>query len=162
MILGRMLERSVQQALTMSGGDLTIFIQKPISAGLLLVAAFILLFPGRPLALEPPPISGSGRHFANIAGIVPKPSQRRSPKAMAMKTGTYVIHPIPLCIVEDFPRASLHWLLPVPLEEKVRDGHFVWFLEGPRENYLVNAGAPLRGLPPGTSRPPTSRPWTRV
>jgi putative tricarboxylic transport membrane protein len=46
MILGRMLERSVQQALTMSGGDLTIFIQRPISAGLLLVAAFILLSPG--------------------------------------------------------------------------------------------------------------------
>jgi putative tricarboxylic transport membrane protein len=45
MILGRMLERSVQQALTMSGGDLTIFIRKPISAGLLLVAAFILFSP---------------------------------------------------------------------------------------------------------------------
>jgi len=61
---------------------------------------------------------------------------------MSPKTGKYVIHQIPLCIVEDFPRANLHWLLPVPLEEKVRDGHFVWFLEGPRENYLVNAGAP--------------------
>jgi glyoxylase-like metal-dependent hydrolase (beta-lactamase superfamily II) len=58
-----------------------------------------------------------------------------------IKTSNYVIHPIPLCVVEDFPRASLHWLLPVPLEEKVRDGHFVWYLEGPRENYLVNAGA---------------------
>ncbi len=46
MILGRMLERSVQQALTMSGGDLAIFIQKPISAGLLGVAAFVLLSPG--------------------------------------------------------------------------------------------------------------------
>ncbi len=45
MILGRMLERSVQQALTMSGGDLAIFIQRPISAGLLLVAAFILFSP---------------------------------------------------------------------------------------------------------------------
>jgi putative tricarboxylic transport membrane protein len=45
MILGRMLERSVQQALTMSGGDLAIFIQKPISAGLLVVAAFVLLSP---------------------------------------------------------------------------------------------------------------------
>jgi putative tricarboxylic transport membrane protein len=46
MILGRMLERSVQQSLTMSGGDLAIFIQKPISAGLLGVAAFVLLSPG--------------------------------------------------------------------------------------------------------------------
>jgi putative tricarboxylic transport membrane protein len=45
MILGRMLERSLQQALTMSGGDLTVFIRKPISAGLLLVAAFILFSP---------------------------------------------------------------------------------------------------------------------
>jgi putative tricarboxylic transport membrane protein len=45
MILGRMLERSLQQALTMSGGDLAIFIQRPISAGLLLVAAFILFSP---------------------------------------------------------------------------------------------------------------------
>jgi putative tricarboxylic transport membrane protein len=46
MILGRMLERSVQQSLTMSGGDLAIFIQKPISAGLLGVAAFVLISPG--------------------------------------------------------------------------------------------------------------------
>ena len=45
MILGRMLERSVQQALTMSGGDLTIFVRKPISTSLLLVADFILLSP---------------------------------------------------------------------------------------------------------------------
>ena len=59
---------------------------------------------------------------------------------MSAKKGHYVIHPIPLCTVEDFPRASLHWLLPVPLEEKVRDCHFVWYLEGPRENYLVDAG----------------------
>jgi N-acyl homoserine lactone hydrolase len=59
---------------------------------------------------------------------------------MLTKTGKVVIHQIPLCIVEDFPRASLHWLLPVPLEDKVRDYHFVWYLEGPRENYLVDAG----------------------
>jgi putative tricarboxylic transport membrane protein len=45
MVLGRMLERSVQQALTMSGGDLAIFIQRPISAGLLVVAAIVLLSP---------------------------------------------------------------------------------------------------------------------
>jgi N-acyl homoserine lactone hydrolase len=59
---------------------------------------------------------------------------------MSSKKGNIVIHPIPLCVVEDFPRASLHWLLPVPLEDKVRDFHFVWYLEGPRENYLVDAG----------------------
>jgi len=59
---------------------------------------------------------------------------------MSTKSGNIVIHPIPLCVVEDFPRASLHWLLPVPLEDKVRDFHYVWYLEGPRENYLVDAG----------------------
>src|SRR4030042_3605629 len=59
---------------------------------------------------------------------------------MPIKKDNYVIHQISLCTVEDFPRANLHWLLPVPLEEKVRDCHFVWYLEGPRENYLVDAG----------------------
>jgi N-acyl homoserine lactone hydrolase len=67
--------------------------------------------------------------------------ERRNSRAMSFQAGSYVIHPIPLCVVEDFPRANLHWLLPVPLEEKVRDGHFVWLLEGSRENYLVDAGA---------------------
>jgi N-acyl homoserine lactone hydrolase len=57
-----------------------------------------------------------------------------------MESGHYVIHPIPLCTVEDFPRANLHWLLPVSSEEKVRDCHFVWYLEGPGANYLVDAG----------------------
>ena len=59
---------------------------------------------------------------------------------MSKKKGNYVIHPIPLSIVENFPRASLHWLLPVSLDDKVPDYHYVWYLEGPRENYLVDAG----------------------
>jgi N-acyl homoserine lactone hydrolase len=59
---------------------------------------------------------------------------------MSITAGSYVIHQIPLCTVEDFPRANLHWLLPVSREDKVREGHYVWFLEGPRENYLVDAG----------------------
>jgi len=59
---------------------------------------------------------------------------------MPVKSGNYVIHPIPLCTVENFPRANLHWLLPVSTEDKVRDCHFVWYLEGPREHYLVDAG----------------------
>ena len=45
MLLGRMLERTVQQSLTMSGGDLAVFIERPVSTGLLLVAAFILFSP---------------------------------------------------------------------------------------------------------------------
>lgn len=59
---------------------------------------------------------------------------------MPLKTDHYVIHQVPLCTVEDFPRAHYHWLLPVPSEEKIRECHFVWYLEGPRENYLVDAG----------------------
>jgi putative tricarboxylic transport membrane protein len=45
MILGRILELSVQQSLIMSGGDIFIFTQKPISAALLLVAGFVLITP---------------------------------------------------------------------------------------------------------------------
>ena len=45
MILGRILELSVQQSLIMSGGDVLIFTQKPISAALLLVAGFVLITP---------------------------------------------------------------------------------------------------------------------
>lgn len=60
---------------------------------------------------------------------------------MSTRFGNYVIHQIPLCTVEDFPRANLHWLLPVSREEKIRDCHYVWYLEGPRDNYLIDAGA---------------------
>jgi putative tricarboxylic transport membrane protein len=45
MILGPILERSLQQALISSGGDPAIFIQKPISAALLCVAGFLMLTP---------------------------------------------------------------------------------------------------------------------
>jgi len=45
MILGPILERSLQQSLISSGGDFSIFIEKPISAALLCVAAFLILTP---------------------------------------------------------------------------------------------------------------------
>ena len=45
MILGRILERSVQQALKVSGADLMIFIEKPISAALLAVGVLVMLIP---------------------------------------------------------------------------------------------------------------------
>ena len=45
MILGRMLEQSVQQAFKISGADPMIFIEKPISAALLAVALLVMLIP---------------------------------------------------------------------------------------------------------------------
>jgi len=45
MILGPLLERSLQQSLISSGGEPSIFIEKPISAALLCVAAFLMLTP---------------------------------------------------------------------------------------------------------------------
>ena len=45
MILVPILERSANQALTTSGGDLTIFLTRPISAAMLMVAIFMLLSP---------------------------------------------------------------------------------------------------------------------
>jgi putative tricarboxylic transport membrane protein len=45
MILGRILERSFLQSLQVSAADLSIFIQEPISATLLLVTAFVMLTP---------------------------------------------------------------------------------------------------------------------
>jgi putative tricarboxylic transport membrane protein len=45
MILGRILERSFLQALQVSAADLSIFIEKPISAALLAVAALVMLTP---------------------------------------------------------------------------------------------------------------------
>ena len=45
MILGRTLEQSVQQALKISGADLMIFIERPISATLLAVALLVMLIP---------------------------------------------------------------------------------------------------------------------
>jgi putative tricarboxylic transport membrane protein len=45
MILGRILERSFLQSLQVSGADLRIFIDKPISAALLAVAGLVMLTP---------------------------------------------------------------------------------------------------------------------
>jgi putative tricarboxylic transport membrane protein len=45
MILGPVLERSLQQSLIRSGGDPRVFVQRPISATLLFVAAFLMLTP---------------------------------------------------------------------------------------------------------------------
>ncbi len=59
---------------------------------------------------------------------------------MAPDFGTYAIHPLPLCTVENFPRAHLHWMLPMSSEERIRDCHYTWYVEGPRERYLIDAG----------------------
>jgi putative tricarboxylic transport membrane protein len=45
MILGPILERSMQQSLMMSGGDFMIFVRRPISSALLLVAGLLMLTP---------------------------------------------------------------------------------------------------------------------
>jgi putative tricarboxylic transport membrane protein len=45
LILGGILERSVQQSLKVSGADLSIFIEKPISAALLAVGLLVILLP---------------------------------------------------------------------------------------------------------------------
>jgi len=45
MILGPILERSMQQSIMMSGGDFMIFFRRPISSVLLLVAGFLMLTP---------------------------------------------------------------------------------------------------------------------
>lgn len=45
MILGRILERSLQQSLKVSAADPMIFIEKPISAALLAVGALVMIFP---------------------------------------------------------------------------------------------------------------------
>jgi len=45
LILGPMMERNLRTALEMSGGDLSILVTRPISAGLLIVAAVVLLTP---------------------------------------------------------------------------------------------------------------------
>ncbi|MEI7673490.1 MAG: tripartite tricarboxylate transporter permease, partial [Deltaproteobacteria bacterium] len=45
MILGPMLEKTLQQSLIASGGDFFTFINRPISATLLVAAAFLILTP---------------------------------------------------------------------------------------------------------------------
>ena len=45
MILGPMLEKTLQQSLIGSGGDFMTFLNRPISASLLLAAGFLMLTP---------------------------------------------------------------------------------------------------------------------
>ena len=59
---------------------------------------------------------------------------------MMSSPGGYSIYPLPLCTVENYPRANLHWMLPMSRDERVRDCHYVWYIEGPRERYLIDAG----------------------
>lgn len=54
----------------------------------------------------------------------------------------YAIYPLPLCTVEDYPRNHLHWMLPMSSDERVRDCHYIWYIKGPRERYLIDAGIP--------------------
>jgi putative tricarboxylic transport membrane protein len=42
-VLGPLLERSVRQALSISDGSLSIFVESPISIGLVIVSAIVLL-----------------------------------------------------------------------------------------------------------------------
>jgi putative tricarboxylic transport membrane protein len=49
LILGPILERSLQQALLISGGDPRTFVEHPISAALLAVAALMMLIPAAQL-----------------------------------------------------------------------------------------------------------------
>ena len=51
MLLGPILERSLQQSLKLSAGDLGIFINKPISLTLLLITAVMMLIPAAKGAL---------------------------------------------------------------------------------------------------------------
>jgi TctA family transporter len=45
MILGPMLEKTLQQSLIASGGDFLTFLNRPISASLLVAASFLMLTP---------------------------------------------------------------------------------------------------------------------
>ena len=65
---------------------------------------------------------------------------------MPIKSDKYRIHPIPISTNETFPRANLHWLLPVPSDQKIRVGHYAWYIEGPGDNYLVDTGVPAEML----------------
>jgi len=52
-------------------------------------------------------------------------------------TKEHIIHPIPLVKLE-FPKPKMTYLFNYG--QKVTIGHFVWYLEGPRENIIVDAG----------------------
>ncbi len=45
MVLGSIFERSLQQSIIMAGGDLFVFIERPVSAFFLTVAAFLIVKP---------------------------------------------------------------------------------------------------------------------
>ncbi len=60
LILGPILERSLQQALISSGGDFSIFIEKPISAALLSVAVLMVLTPALKLLWKKKRLTGNG------------------------------------------------------------------------------------------------------
>jgi len=59
---------------------------------------------------------------------------------MSQVNDGYKIHALPLCTVDDFPRSHLHWMLPVPFDVRVRDCHYVWYIEGLGDKYLIDAG----------------------
>jgi putative tricarboxylic transport membrane protein len=44
-VLGKLLEESMRQALAISGGDFRIFVSRPLAAGLLLASALVLVVP---------------------------------------------------------------------------------------------------------------------
>jgi len=59
---------------------------------------------------------------------------------MESKFGNYSIHPIPLCVIENFPRTERHWKLRVSSEETIPECNYTWYIEGPSKNYLVDTG----------------------
>ena len=59
---------------------------------------------------------------------------------MAGNIGNYAIHPIPLCIVENFPRTERHWKLGISSQETIPECNYTWYIEGPSKNYLVDTG----------------------
>jgi hypothetical protein len=48
---------------------------------------------------------------------------------MTPNLGSYSIHPIPLCALENFPRSQRHWMLRVSLAEAEASGIFLRFSE---------------------------------
>ena len=59
---------------------------------------------------------------------------------MTENFGSYSIRPIPLCVIENFPRAERHWKLRISSEETLPECNYTWYLEGPNENYLIDTG----------------------
>ena len=59
---------------------------------------------------------------------------------MPLNSGNYSIRPIPLCVIENFPRSERHWKLRIPSEQTIPECNYTWFIEGPSDNYLVDTG----------------------